>query len=1709
MAAKEHKLGTFGGVYTPSLLTILGVIMYLRLPWIVGNAGLLGAVSIILVAHVISFSTGLSISSIATDKSVGAGGPYYIISRSLGLPIGGTIGLTLFVGLAFSISLYVIGFCESFLSFWGLDTSIASVRIAGSITIVALTVVTFISTALAVKTQYLIFALIALSLGAIFLGAPEPVAAEPNLSLMKGGASLPVLFAIFFPAVTGFTAGVNMSGDLKNPKGSIPRGTMAAIASGLVVYLSLAIYVGYRVPREKLVEDQDVLLHISLFAPAVVAGIWGATLSSALGSILGAPRILQAMSRDGITPRFFAKGYGLGAEPRNALIIAFAIGEAGILIGELDAIARIVSMVFLALYTVLNLSCAIESWANPDFRPALRIPKLVSLIGAVTAVVIMIQLDLLAMLGATAIMAGLFLFLTRRQLRLESGDVWEGIWASVVRSGLSRLGQHRRQRRQWRPNILAFGGESQERQAGLGAIGESLLGSTGMLTRIEVASGGEPSEPVGPQATEARGEPPPLGVFQRRVTGEDFLQAIPAISRYHGLSGFEPNTVLLDWSTFATDCGRFAKLLQELASLDKNQLIFAESTDRAPVASPRIDVWWQDGAGNLQLSLSLVRFLTTSAAFERAKIRFLLISDDAAASDILRASARRHLAEQRVDADIRAIDNSLDPKPIEEWVRRESGDASLALVPLPNAPGQGDSGYLSRMGRLADALSRVLFFRASPSFEDLLSAGPPSAVSLLPRPPGEVEADAPLIVDLPETPALAQAVEEHRAKLERAVRTLDEHGIRRVHAANIELVRRVKRILEQKLGQVDRGTSVRHQQHGIGRALGAFLLEAREAIERFEKEGLEKQRAILAGRIEAFLADDALTVSDPEHWLSVRRARANFKAAEGDSPYLKRFKRRRRFFSPFGGFVRYRIPEGRLRSYYRQKAVDELLKRTVDGLVSDSHRLALRLGKVLSAARAHLGGALAEAGDDGSFERHFEEQRERAYRELDQLIARSRQRGDGHRQRLLADTRELLQAYANDIDRLDLGRFSKRERRIDKEARVREAALVEIPRAFHEHQLKLLARARLAIQVSAFQRRLAELVRSERDAVVLELEGGALRDCRAVRDTLASFLERLAGGKNDVERPSVELEVKEHFEPRHFVERLMAGAQEATADLPESVETLTDESIELLEEGSADAPEVVVLELRRLAQFLVETELIGGIQDELERVPAVERRAVTIAQDVVRLLSFQVSEFDSLGFGEPGAFRAHMKPVVENGLERLSAELTTLEPSGARLAESIDRQLESVLERMDPYGLTRASSGLEQHIRLHQSRKAVSGAQGFLRRGTTAFKKAMVSTLYRASAGVVLARSLKAKRGTSGSVVDGVLSLVSHNSPRSEVLRALPFYYRQLFLGHALSETFWVDREGQLEQARRVMEGDRPCGALLVTGERGSGKTALCQRLATKVLAGRPLSWVRPPRGGSADPAEFKRALERALGSTGSYKQIFDRLQPGSVLVLDDLELWWERSARGVAVIDAVLELVARHGDRCLFVLSMGRHALSLVDRFRAVSDSALSLLECTPLPAETLGAIISLRHGSTGVRFTLGSKDEGSLSQWQLARLFSQHFNYSNGCVGAALASWLTHVDEATKDSLAVRAPQGHAGAALDELRLEWTTLLIELVLHKGLTRPRLARVTGLAASDLEHEIAALVRMGLLVEDHRVLELNRFVQHIVVERLERRGFLA
>lgn len=1696
VAKSDSKFGTFGGVFTPSILTILGVIMYLRLPWMVGNGGVATSLLLIIAAHTVSMCTGLSISSIATDKSVGAGGPYYIISRSLGLPIGGAIGIALFLGLSFSISLYVIGFSESFLAVIGVEASANAIRVCGTITIVLLTVITFISTSLAIKTQYVILLFIGLSLLAIFLGSPGDLPAL-TLTAEQATEAKPdnafVLFAVFFPAVTGFTAGVNMSGDLRDPKSAIPRGTMAAIVVGLVVYVALTIFLGTTVSEEQLRFNPRVLEDLSVWAPAVTAGIWGATLSSALGSILGAPRILQTVSADGITPRFFAKGYGKTNEPRNALLLAFLIGWGGVLIASLDAIAGIVSIVFMTTYGVLNLAAAIESVASPDFRPEFRIPTFVSWVGAISCVVLMILMDIVPMVFATAAMAGLYVYLQRRQLQLDAGDAWEGVWSTLVRAGLHRLARSARQQRNWHPNILLFRPDDGEPRIALRQAANSLITGNGMLTDIRLRGEGDKgtgAEEEGPLLDSG----PVVGVFSRVVTTDEPYETIHSLAAHHGYAGIEPNTVLLDWDAYAEDPERLASLVDRLREEDLNTLLFSDATHEAK--DDRVDVWWRADSSPT-LGIALVRFITRSAAYRRHRIRFLTVSRDSSLNDGLRNAARRMLEEARVEGDVEVILDTVDPRSTEEHAAERSADAKLAILELPTGP---LAPHVEALGELTEAIPSVLFVVPSSMF---------ASVGRVVRAARRAEEDESEPLDvaleelrLPEIDALAHHTESFAERLEATLDDLYQECVTPLGARNRELLERTASLMNRHFGQLEKGLDTSNpikQRRTANRVQSAFLMESGKLIEEFAEQGLADQRDILEGRLRAFIDDDTLVVS--AETVEVERPRADFAPEAGDSRELARLKSRRRGRA-VDDVIRYQQPTASLIRWYVERAMVEAASDTIRAFVTDSWNLAIQLIKIFNSSRTSLTliHGLPSAEAVAAF---LEGERKSAESQVDGLLERHEARIAELRELLAEDARGLSQRYADDLARPDLPIFIEARRKLEPRRRdgLRKE-LVEEATVFYDNQRALLERALVGLKVSAFQHRLATIVERTRESIALEVKNGVLSGCVELEGVLREFLE-----SESTEPLKINVDLSHRLDPPAIVQGFARDAQRSSDELPESIETLSDQSIQELSEGEPDEVALEDLPLRRLAQFLVDSELAAPLTELLSSVPPIEERAVRVAEDVIRLVGFHQNEFEPEE-SEDG-FHAHMRPVVESSLERLVREREALDELTPRVGETLGTRLAAVLSGTDVYELTGSAQALGQHIRRHHGQRAISGAQSLALRAVERLRKALVGAVYGQSAGLLMARRLRDQGDSRGALVDVVLRFVEEQSPRPGVLEDLPFYYRQLFFGkNTFNETFWVERENEIVAARRGItqheRGGR--GVLVITGEPDSGKTALCRRLTSRALSGRPTFWVEPPEAGDASVESFRARLAEATGERGSVKDILGALPEKSVVVIEDLELFWERSEKGLAVIDMLLSQIEAHSSRLLFVIDVGAHPFEIINRFRPLADHALAVVECGPLPAETLKEIVMLRHGSTGVGFELDGMAESELTEWRLAQLFSRHFGASRGLVGSALVSWITNVEEASEESIGIRAPARKGWEVLDRLRPEWVAVIVQLLLHKRMSHERLLRVSGLDGMELDQQLDVLRRMGLVRESRQgVLRLDRFVTPALIERLRER----
>jgi amino acid transporter len=483
--ARRHPGSGFGtgAVFWTTLSTILGAILFLRMGYAVAHLGLLGAVAVILLGHLVTIPAALAIAEIATNQRVAGGGVYFVLSRSFGLRIGGSIGIALFLSQAISIAFYVIAFGEAFRPL----VEQAAQRwawIPADLRLVTVPTLGILWVALRVRGARLGLSLLVavavtllVSLGLFFAG-PD----SGSLTFHRALAHVPEpdsffrVFAICFPAFTGLTAGVGLSGDLRDPKRSIPLGTLTAVGAGLAVYLLVVVKLAAAASPGDLAADPLVMAQIALWPPIIPIGLACATISSALGSILVAPRTLQALAVDRIFPEGRAAVWlrsvrASDEEPVNAAALTTAIALVFVVLGDVDSVAQIITMFFLVTYGAICAVSLLERFAgDPTYRPVFHSRWYLSLFGALVAGFFMFQISELYASAAVLLLAGIHAFVRAAlRERRESVELLRGIlfqagrWIQLrTQRSMGAPGQQA-----WRPAVVCLSDATFRRRGAL------------------------------------------------------------------------------------------------------------------------------------------------------------------------------------------------------------------------------------------------------------------------------------------------------------------------------------------------------------------------------------------------------------------------------------------------------------------------------------------------------------------------------------------------------------------------------------------------------------------------------------------------------------------------------------------------------------------------------------------------------------------------------------------------------------------------------------------------------------------------------------------------------------------------------------------------------------------------------------------------------------------------------------------------------------------------------------------------------------------------------------------------------------------------------------------------------------------------------------------------------------------------------------------
>jgi amino acid transporter len=1647
MAGKK-KFGAFAGVFTPSLLTILGVIMYMRMGWVVGNAGLIGTLAIIVIAHVISISTGLSVSSIATDKKVGAGGIYYILSRSMGIPIGGAIGITLYIGTAFSIALYLIGFAESLNGYFGLDTGINGLRISGSVALIVLTAIALISTSVAIKTQFFILAAIALSLASIFFGthdfAPESIA----LFTHEGSVSLEIVFAIFFPAVTGFTAGIAMSGDLKNPKKDIPIGTISAITVGFFVYIGLAIFLATYVDSETLSSDYNILMKIALFAPAVVAGIWGATLSSALGGVLGGPRILQAMSLDRITPRVFGKGKGKNNEPVNALLLVFIIAFSGILIGELDIIARIVSMFYLAAYGVINLSFFLENWANPDFQPTFKVKRWIGLVGFVASFAVMFKLDMLAMFGSIVIILGIFFWLQRKQIALESSDVWQSVWQNIVAKGLKKLDAKESDVVNWNPNIILFSGKSAHRSY-LVELCNTISGRTGIVTNFNLILDKNSKNTLSKADQIVKDEEfEKLGVFARQVKVDNIFKGIENIASTFGFSGVEPNTIMMGWPRELSNSSDYATMTQKLLLLDYNLLYLDFDKKKKFGNYQTVDLWWREtDSKNAEMMLNIARFVLQSPRWSNVNIRVLFVNHNNIDNQVIKSKIAKLVKDLRVNVEIKIINNGVEQTPFYDIIALQSVNTDLTLVGIPNIQIEKQAEFIVNTNHLFETIGSTLMVKASNNFNELeLNLSQESIV---------IDDNKVELKPLPaiDDTILSEQVLELDTHLLASLSELSQPALTSIASFYTQFVEDLNdefAILTSKLAAIDRSAEAIP-------LLQSFVDKLGELSVLFRQNKLDAASEVLEKGIVTMVTSRAEFLKQAPRTLKISSSK----------------KLRWRYILKY--YFSARITPNTQQILYDFGAKSFVLLNAIsEGIAIQSN---------LFIENFSAGNPSSLAVFDESIKQLILNQKENVLKLKNNALT-ALQNFDRN------ICVELLENFEDPMYFTDIRKAYKRMQKHELLKYKRD--IVDFANNWLRNQVLSHRQAETGWHLLHSALGLAGI----NETIKAHLDDSLLHPQHKKLEVLSNAAEALSkNGNKGIETTTINAVNQlasgtSHVNFTNLFEEEEKKIIGISQDALKTVELMSPESFNLLFKEQGDAVDTIPVNLFSIQNHVIQSDYLAPLQDILQTLEESYNQNSEDIYNSANHISQLINEL------KKDQTRKENAVLIKEEQENIENHVVALNKLADSFSLDLSTNLRQAQDNLDIRTiinseelLSKASHKPVIRSRFHEWKSHKADALKHRRSRIVDFinkHRQEIDTL-----------KFDELHNTYFNKIEQSRAFIDSHKIDPSVSEVLPFYYKKLFTGSHLAGAGNA-RNAEFSSAIKTLDiiKSGTSGAIMIIGDSLSGKTYFSENLA-KTLTGLEKYDVNPPENQSYTSNDLHDAFRKIFDKKGTSFTILNQLKKSRVFIFNDIERWWTRSKNGSICLDYLAELIEKVGSKHFFILNCNKYSYQIIKETSALEKKLLATIIIRPASSHELKNIVFNRHKIGGAEVYYRKDLVGESNR--IKELINEIHGQSSGNVGVALHLWLTSISMTDGKELHIGKPKVQPFPSINHP--EWKLLLYHFMLHRKLSEQQLQEIFVEDALRTKSSLIEMEKSGLVFKQPDGNYQLNFVARFYIEK--------
>ena len=1472
--------------------------------------------------------------------------------------------------------------------------------------------------------------------------------------------------------------------------------------------MALAVGLAFFVNRELLLTDNNFLLRIAWFSPFVIAGIWGATLSSAMGGILGGPRILQAISADRITPKIFAKTYGKDNEPRVALIFIFLIAEAGILIGELNVIAGIVSMFYLASYGFINLAFFLESWASTDFRPSFKVNRFVGFIGFIAAFGVMFQLDMLSMFAALIIMWGLYFYLKRRKFKSNYGDVWQSVYSSIVRTALHKMDKEETEERNWKPNIILFSGRT-KRRPHLIEFGKCVVGKHGVMSNFDLIENKNAKVLFPKRKQSLPVEETDFGIFTRQKTVKDIYEGIETISGIYGFSGFEPNTVLLGWARQTKNPERFVQTLNTLYNLDLNVLLLDYDKKAGFGKYNKIDIWWKDVSNQGNLALSLTKLILLSGHWQHAKVRLMIVNSKNELSDSILKRASHLLEGMRIAAEVKVINNEIEQESLYEIMLSESKTTDLVIVGIPKIIKGKEADFVEATNNLLNKIGTVLLIKASSTFKNLsLGMQTDRKKQIEEKTMAEPVTDKKSIaVKFPERGELKTEFESRYELFSRIIDDFQKEYILPSYKYNANKTSLLEKNLSDTINSLTSdnflNASLDKQKKIIAALKTNFLVRSVKILEELQKTTLDIQKDILDNGIEYFIKRIQNTIDLIPSKKAITLFKDDFEAEVTDPSPVSFYKRRKRTFASnkkLNNGLPYNL---KLRKLINNELQGNIFKALYDGLEKLGHQKIFYLIEVLKLSNTL--NTIVETIE----QKNKKINRSNAIaikRELNGIMKRISS-GDVESQNLLStELNHQLSSVFTEIstisEKVPANYFindypsSQIKNMLNR--------INETPEYLTSKQNLLLTATIIEIKFILVKFRLRRIINetiTEIEKIIKGSINDKVTDLQKLLEEYSISLKKSKSAEFKLPHNSTQIADKNTLQLQidRITDKAFQNIKAVIDKLPKSSELLSIDSYNDLTNVIFEDSDTIKISTFQLVDFYVQNNLLEPIVNIASSLPEELNNNIVKIKDAVRRVSFGDVKPDVM-FEETERIyeKDDYGSFVEDQIEIINTEFLGIQEKMNEVKENLQRQIVLTNDELSIYRLLKNPDKYKRYLKKSDVSKRVSLWHKKIGDFKSFAQKQKAYIWYKQSDAILFARKISEREKKSTSVVNTILNIKDSISPSEKILNKLPFYYQQLFLRkYNYQSDFWFNRDKEIGEVKKAISRHKSgySGALLIRGERNSGKTFFANLIASTLFNNQNVYYIPASPAGAIEENTLLKTIQETTGLKGSLQNVFSKLPENAFIIFDNLELWWEKSENGTNVIKILGDLIQKYGSRYMFLFTVNKESYSIINQMSKIENYFLNIIDLPPFNSEGLQEIIMFRHKSSGFELKIADNSNKKIHNSDLAKLFSKYFNYSKGNVGVALLAWVANIVEVSGKEITIRSPQIPDVSVMKSIGPELMVYLSQFIIHKRIDAQKMQRITLDTEEVVEQNLSLLKRAGLITESAgQIYELDNYL---------------